>query len=91
MEQLSQEKNPCQLKTIIEDTTPLVDGHYEVGLLWKHDEPRLPSNRDMASQRSESLRRRLTKSGNEEMAAKYREVMDGYINKGLLANSLKKG
>ena len=36
----------------------------------------------MANQRSESLRRRLTKSGNEEMAAKYREVMDGYINKG---------
>ena len=67
---------------IIEDTTRLVDGHYEVGLLWKDDEPRLPNNRDMADQRSESLRRRLTKSGNEEMAAKYREVMDGYINKG---------
>ena len=67
---------------IIEDTTRLVDGHYEVGLLWKDDEPRLPNNRDMVNQRSESLRCRLTKSGNEEMAAKYRELMDGYINKG---------
>ena len=67
---------------IIEDTTCLIDGHYEVGLLWKDDEPRLPNNRDMANQRSESLRHRLRKSGNEEMAAKYCEAMDGYINKG---------
>ena len=36
----------------------------------------------MARQRLESLRRRLIKPGNEEMAIKYREVMDSYISSG---------
>ena len=68
---------------IINDTTRLTpDGHYEVGLLWKDDEPSLPNNRQMAERRAELLRRRLTKPGNEDLAAKYREVMQGYIDKG---------
>ena len=36
----------------------------------------------MTNQRSKTLRRRLTKLGNEEMAIKYREVMNSYIDKG---------
>jgi len=67
---------------IIEDITRLVDGRYEVGMLWKKDERQFPNNLVMAKQRLESLRRRLTKSGNEEMATKYREVMDSYISSG---------
>lgn len=67
---------------IIEDTTRLVDGRYEVSMLWKKDERWFPNNLVMARQRLESLRRRLTKSGNEEMAIKYREVMDSYIRSG---------
>ena len=67
---------------IIEDTTRLVDGRYELGMLWKKDECWFPNNLVMARQRLESLRRRLTKSGNEEMAIKYREVMDSYISSG---------
>ena len=66
----------------IKDTTTFVDGHYEVGLLWKCDNPQLPDNRPLADKRAESLRRRLTKQGNEELAAKYREVMNDYITKG---------
>ena len=67
---------------IIEDTTRLVDGRYEVGMLWKKDERWFPNNLVMARQCLESLKRRLTKSENEEMASKYREVMDGYIRSG---------
>lgn len=67
---------------VIEDTTRLVDGRYEVGMLWKKDERWFPNNLVMARQRLESLRRRLTKSGNEEMAIKYRELMDSYIRSG---------
>lgn len=67
---------------ILEDTTRIVDGHYEVGLLWKDDQPQLPNNRTLAEKRVELLRRRLTKPGNEEMAAKYRAVMSEYISKG---------
>lgn len=36
----------------------------------------------MAKQRLESLRHCLTKSGNEEIATKYREVMDSCISSG---------
>ena len=67
---------------LIEDTTRLVDGRYEVGILWRKDERWFPNNLVMARQRLESLRRRLMKSGNEEMAIKYREVMDSYISSG---------
>ena len=67
---------------IIKDTTIFVDAHYEIGLLWKCDNPQLPNNHSLANKRAESLRRRLTKKGNEELAAKYRDVMNDYIIKG---------
>ena len=67
---------------IIEETCDLVDGHYEVGLLWRDDQRRLPDNRNLAERRLESLKRRLTKPENNELALKYREVMNDYIKKG---------
>ena len=66
---------------ILEDTTTLIDGRYGVGLLWKNDEPQLPNNHTLAEKRAEMLRRRLTRAGNEEIAAKYRAVMTEYISK----------
>ena len=67
---------------ITEDTTRPVDGHYEVGKLWKKDERWFPNNIAMARQHLESLRHRLLRLGNEEMANKYHEVMDSYISSG---------
>ena len=67
---------------IIEDTTRLVNGRCEVGMLWRKDERWFPNNLVMARQRLLSLRRRLMKSGNKEMAIKDREVMDSYISRG---------
>ena len=37
----------------------LIDGHYEVGMLWKHESPWLPNNRMTAVARLHSLKRRL--------------------------------
>ena len=67
---------------ITENTTCCVGGRYEVGMLWKEKERQFPNNVAMAKHRLECLRRRLTKPGNEEMAVKYREVMDSYISSG---------
>ena len=67
---------------ITKDTTTFVDGHYEFGLLWKCDNPQPPKNRSLADKRAQSLRRCLTKKGNEALAAKYRDVMNDYIIKG---------
>lgn len=87
MEQRNQEGSPLSVEDkralqIIKDTTTFVDGQYEIGLLWKCDNPQLPNNRSLADKRAESLRRRLTKKGNEELAVKYRDVMNEYIIKG---------
>ena len=64
---------------IIEYTTQLVNGHYEVGMLWKKDLRQFPNNLVMARQRLESLRSRL-----------YREVMNSYISSGF-ARKLSEG
>ena len=69
---------------IIENTNRCVDGRYEVGMLWKEKDRQFPNNIAMTKHRLECLRRRLTKPGNEEMAVKYREVMDSYISSGFV-------
>ena len=58
----------------------LVDGHYEVGMLWKHENPWLPNNRMTAVARLRSLRRRLCADG--QLCCKYRNFMDDLLTKG---------
>ena len=72
---------------IIENTTRCMNGRYEVGMLWKEKEPEFPNNVAMANHCLQGLRRRLTKPGNEEMAVKYRTVMDSYLSSGFLSSA----
>ena len=67
---------------IIKNTTRSVDGRYEVGMLWKEKEREFPNDVAMTKHRLQCLRHHLTKPGNEEMAVKYREVMDSYLSSG---------
>ena len=67
---------------IIENTTRCMNGRYEVGMLWKEKEPEFTNNVAMANHCLQGLRRLLTKPGNEEMAVKYRKVMDSYLSGG---------
>lgn len=68
-----EDKRALQIK---KDTTTYVDGHYEIGVLWKCDNPQLPNHCSLADKRAESQKE------NEELAAKYRDVMNEYIIKG---------
>ena len=65
---------------IIENTISKVDGHYQMGLLWRQEVPYLPFNRALAEGRLQALKRRFNRDpGLEE---KYRSVIDDYVTKG---------
>ena len=47
---------------ILENTTKLKNGHFEVGLLWNDELPRLPNNRDLAVTRFKLLEKKFRKN-----------------------------
>ncbi|KAL9977579.1 hypothetical protein ACROYT_G014998 [Oculina patagonica] len=65
---------------ILRETTKLVDGHYETGLLWKEDNPQLPNNKAIAESRLSSLQRKFQRD--PELEKRYRMVMQEYIDRG---------
>lgn len=56
------------------------DGHYEMGLLWKSDNPVLPFNRTLAEARLQHLKRRFLQD--PELEVKYRAVIEDCVTKG---------
>ena len=65
---------------IIETTMSKVDDHYQMGLLWKMDNPSLPFNRAATEVRLQHLKRRFSRDPNLE--SKYRAVINEYVDKG---------
>ena len=57
----------------------LVDSHYEVGILWKHENPWLPNNRMTPVARLRSLKRRLCTD--KQFCCKYRSFVDDLLTK----------
>ena len=53
---------------------------YEVGLLWKNEETKLPYNRDLAVNRFKSTENKFNK--NPEIVTKYKETVNSYIESG---------
>jgi hypothetical protein len=66
---------------ILESTIKNVGNRYEVGLMWKSDQVRLPDNRKVALRRLFSQERRF--ENDPEYARKYNAVIEEYINLGL--------
>ena len=67
------------LKTI-DDTITKKGDHYQMGLLWKDEEPSLPYNRALAEARLQHLKKRFRRD--PDLETKYRAVMDDYLAKG---------
>ena len=64
----------------MKNSVKMVEGHFQLPLLWKEEGFKLPSIRKMLEKRLESLRKRLSKDKN--LHKRYMEVMEGYIQKG---------
>ena len=60
--------------------TRLKNGRYEVGLLWRDDDCRLPNNRLLAEKRLKQLKKRFDR--NPEFAEQYRAVTNDSVVKG---------
>ena len=73
---------------IINNTISFADGHYQMGLLWKHEDPHLPFNRSLAETRLKALKGRFRRTPELEM--KYRSVVNDYIAKGYARQLSKK-
>ncbi|XP_041461181.1 uncharacterized protein LOC121412436 [Lytechinus variegatus] len=67
-------------RKMMEESTSLVDGHYEVGLPWRHSPAFLPDSRKMAASRLHYLKGKFNR--NEEMYKKYNATVQEYIDKG---------
>ncbi|XP_068691640.1 uncharacterized protein [Montipora foliosa] len=56
------------------------EGHYQMGLLWKHEDLHLPFNRSLAETRLKALKGRFRRS--PELETKYRSVVNNYVATG---------
>ena len=65
---------------VIEETLTKVDGHYEIGILWKDKDIHLPNNRAVAELQLRHLRRRLEQDA--ELKQRYTAAIKDNIVKG---------
>ena len=65
---------------VLEETTRLKNGRYEVGLLWRNNVTHLPNNRSLAEKRLKQLKKRFDRD--PEFTEQYRAVMNDYVDKG---------
>ena len=61
----------------LETTVKHVCDRYEVGMLWREGEVKLPDNRLMAEKRLESTERKLKRD--EELAKEYCVIIEDYV------------
>ena len=73
---------------ILETTTTKRGNRYEVGLLWKENNPILNYNKGMAAHRFHLTERKFTK--NNELAIKFKDTINEYISKGYAGNLSQK-
>ena len=65
---------------IFEETTRQVENRYEVGLLWKTDDVKMPDNYEAALRRLTATEKSISKD--PEKASVYEDVLMGYVTKG---------
>ena len=76
-------KNDKRALDILDNTTQLIDGHYQVGVLWKEN-AKLPNNRWLAEKQLYQLNDKISK--NAQLKQMYEETLEkdllnGYVTK----------
>ena len=66
-------RDETRVMNISETATTLKNKHDEIGSLWKTDNPKLPTNRELAENRLVSLEKRLER--NPVLEKKYKETI----------------
>jgi hypothetical protein len=64
---------------MMEESAVIVDGHYDIGMLWKTEDSQLPNNRDVALKRFRHLQNPLKKD--KELHTKYQTKIEEYVEK----------
>ncbi|XP_041484654.1 uncharacterized protein LOC121431209 [Lytechinus variegatus] len=67
-------------RQMMENSIKKVNGHYQLDLPWKHEQPNLPNNRRLAEVRLRYLKKKLTKD--DLLLQMYKDTMQGYLDKG---------
>ena len=76
----SRSQEDARAEEMLERTRKTPDGRYEVELLWKKDQPKMPDNMRMAERRLQSLEKSLSRD--PAKAEAYEEALMGYVAKG---------
>ena len=77
--EIAMSQNDKKALDIMENTTKMVNGHYEIGLPWKNNPPHLENNKLQAEQRLRSLRKRLQRD--PQLLNKYKTFMNDLLCK----------
>ncbi len=70
----------CRFMQVMDSSAEMVDGHYQLPLTFKRDNPMMPNNRHMAEQRILSLKRKFQK--NSDFHKEYSAFMETVISSG---------
>ncbi|XP_036347753.1 uncharacterized protein LOC118757122 [Rhagoletis pomonella] len=70
----------CRALQILNSTCEKREGRYEVGLLWKHDDAKLPASYDNALKRFRCMQKKLAKDSN--LQRDMQKQIDNLISKG---------
>ena len=64
----------------MENSVKLVNGHYQLGLPWRHKSVNLPNNRELALGRLHYLKKSFQRD--PHLFKKYRDTINGYVSSG---------
>ena len=59
----------------------MVNGHYQITLIWTSDTPHLPNNKSLAEKRLQLLKKKWSKR-DPKLLERYKETMGDYLAKG---------